>query len=565
MKKIVLKDGRTINKRSLLWICKRVKGYIPKLLIVTVFTVCGSFLGVIFSLGTKDVIDSATYGQLDGFIWSAIRLMSIIIGMVLCNVINRHMSITLNAFLERDLKKKIMNMILYSDYKAISKYHSGDLVHRLNVDIGSIVSGIMTVTSNFASLIVQTVSVVIVLSSVSPLFTVAMIILCVLVATLYFSLRNIIKDFNKRINKASGKISGFLQEMTEKLLIVKGLNVVDKIEDKEENLLEDRWLIQKSYRKFNVLSSSSLIILSYLIGFISLLWCAFQMMQGNMSFGSLTAITTLVGQLATPIFMLPSLISQLFNMSASAERLQEIEDLDKVCENLSCDVEKIYKEMDKIEVKDLFFAYDRDNVINGVSFYIPKNSMTVIMGSSGIGKSTLLKILLGIYKPDNGSLQFVGTGENIDIDEKVRAMFSYVPQENLLLSGTIRENITLVNSSASDDEIKQALYVCAMDDFVYSLPDGVDTRLGENASGLSEGQAQRLSLARAVLSGAPILLLDEVTSALDEQTEKTVLSRIHELKDKTCIVVTHRPAVLDLADWLLNFSKEEVACSSVKH
>lgn len=557
------KDKKKLNKSAMLWLFKKVKNRLPALIAVIVFTVIGSLLGVTFALATKGVIDSAASGQMGKFIWASVVLLALITGMVLCNFLSSFISTGLSAYLDRDLKKKMMHRILNSDYKQISKYKSGELVHRLNVDVGNIVNGLLNVSSNFSALIVRTIAVVAVLVTMSPLFTFAMIVLCLIVGGFYYLMRHLIREYNMKINKASAKISGFLQEITEKLLIVKALGVKQVIESKEEWLLEHRWLIQKKYRKFSIGSSTAISILSYCISFVALVWCAYQLLLGNMTFGSLTAMTTLVSQLTVPVFMLPTLINQIIGMSASAERLREIENIEEVSDTYKYSVDDVYPKMKQIEASNLSFAYDRDEVVRDVNFDIPKDKMTVIMGSSGIGKSTILKILLGIYKADKGQISFVCGDDKYAISECDKNIFSYVPQDNLLLSGTIRDNLTLVKPDASDEELQQALFVSAMDDYVYDLPDALDTELGENGSGLSEGQAQRLSLARAILSDSPILLLDEVTSALDAKTEQIVLNRIRELKDRTCIVVTHRPAVLDIADYLLKVGSDKISAKSL--
>lgn len=554
---------KKVNKNALIWLSKKIKSSIPSLFIIIVLNVVSSVLVVNFALGTQSVIDTAAAGDFDKFISATINLFLLIAGVILCNFLSSYFSTGINFQLDRSLKKQMMHIILRADYKQITKYHSGDLVHRLNVDVGTIVGGVIGVTSNFATLIVRTVAVIFILAKISPIFTLGMLALCICVSGCYLLMRGTIKSYNKKVNEASGKISGFLQEITEKLLIVKALGVINKVEEKEEALLENRWSIQKKFRKFSLMSSTGMSVLSFGISFIALVFCAYQLMLGNISFGMLTAMTSLVSQLTLPIYMLPGLINQLIGMSASSERLMEVENLSQRKEKPKLDVNKNYNEFITIEGRDLCFSYDRDPVINNANFQIPKNKLTVIMGASGIGKSTLLKILLDIYKPDSGQIVFKCKNKTVDTKKWTRGMFSYVPQENLLLSGTIRENITLVRPNATDKEIEEALYIAAMDEYVAGLPQGLDTYLGENGSGISEGQAQRLSLARAVISNAPILLLDEVTSALDAETEKTVLKRIRNLKNHTCIAVTHRPAVLELADWLIEVDKNNISCKEI--
>jgi ATP-binding cassette subfamily B protein len=213
--------------------------------------------------------------------------------------------------------------------------------------------------------------------------------------------------------------------------------------------------------------------------------------------------------------------------------------------------EQMYRRMDSIRAECLSFAYDRNPILSDATFTLPKGAFAVITGPSGIGKSTLLKLLLGIYRPANGRLCLDGPAGKLTLDRSTRRLFAYVPQGNLLLSGTLRENLTIIKPDATETEIAQALYVSTMEDFLPQLPQGLDTVLGESGAGLSEGQAQRLAIARAVLGGAPVLLLDECTSALDAQTEETVLRRLQALPDKTCIAVTHRPAAISLCDWEL--------------
>ena len=198
-------------------------------------------------------------------------------------------------------------------------------------------------------------------------------------------------------------------------------------------------------------------------------------------------------------------------------------------------------------------------MLDGADFVLPKGAFAAITGPSGIGKSTLLKLLLGVYTQQSGSLYLRCGQEAVTLDRATRRLFAYVPQGNLLLSGTLRENLTIVRPEASEEEIRQAIYVSDMESYLPQLPLGLDTPMGESGAGLSEGQAQRLAIARAVLGGAPVLLLDECTSALDAQTERRVLERLRALPGRTCIAVTHRPAALALCDWQLQLSDGKIS------
>ena len=258
---------------------------------------------------------------------------------------------------------------------------------------------------------------------------------------------------------------------------------------------------------------------------------------------------------------LSGILPKYIAMTAACDRLMELE---KACETEQKQTQNVdYEKMTELRAEGLSFSYDRDQVFSECDFALPKGAFAVITGQSGIGKSTLLKLLLGIFVPDGGTIEFVGEELCVPAGRGTKGLFAYVPQGNLLLSGTLRDNLKLTCPEATQQQLDHAVYVSNMDAFLPQLPDGLDTVLGENGHGLSEGQAQRLSIARAVLSGAPILLLDEATSALDEQTEKTVLQRLKELPGKTCIAVTHRPGAIALADWKLAVENKKIRCERI--
>ena len=324
--------------------------------------------------------------------------------------------------------------------------------------------------------------------------------------------------------------------------------------------MDDRYGIQRKRKNVSLLTNSAVSVLSYGAGFLALGWCAWQLLQGRMSFGSLTAVTQLVNQLQTPFVNLSGMLPKYIAMIASGERLMELQAIQGEPEPVKDDPRMLYQKIEGIRADGLTFSYDRDQILQDASFFLQKGDFAVITGASGIGKSTLLKLLLGIMRPEKGGLYLQCDDGSVPLDRRTRKLFAYVPQGNLLLSGTIRENLTIVMPQASPEEIQQAIYVSAMDEFLPQLSLGMDTRLGENGVGLSEGQAQRLAIARAVLGGAPVLLLDECTSALDGDTEQKVLQRLRGLPGRTCIAVTHRHAAVALCDYRLEVSQGQIRC-----
>lgn len=553
------------KKGCMKWIYSHIRHRIPYLVVLMFSNIIGSYSAVIFSLSMREVIDSASSGTMALLIKSCVILGSIIIVRVVCGTLSLHLLERLNADFDRDFKKSLIHKILHSEFSAISGYHSGDLVNRLNGDVRNTYTGVLTILSSLTSYVTSLVTAVCVLLGLAPTFTVAIVCISIVIALLTLMIQRQMKELHKQGSSANGKVSGFYQEIIEKLLIVQALDVSDEIEKRSDNLLEDRWQIQRRRKNISLTMNVGSNALSFIGGFVTLIWCAVKLLHGEITFGELSAMTALVSQLQTPMLMLPSIIPKFISVFAASERLMEIEDIASQSAPSDDDPMELYAVMQEISAHKLTFAYDRNPIMKEASFSIPKGGLTVIVGASGIGKSTLLKLLLGIYNPVSGELAVRTPHGYIPVSRATRALFSYAPQGNLLLSGTLRDNLLISRPNASEEEIKRALYVSAMNEYISSLPDGLDTNLGENGAGLSEGQAQRLSLARAVLSDAPILLLDEVTSALDAKTEATVLERICALPDKTCIAVTHRPAALELADYKLTVTEKSITLSELKH
>lgn len=548
----------------MLWVLKRIRRRIPALALMTAANVGSALLGVAFALGTRGVIDSAVSGDYNSFIRACIIQGGIILGILICLTVFRHLKDRITADLDRDWKRSLLDGLLHGDYAKVSAYHSGELLNRLNNDVRTVDDCLVGTVPNVASMVTKLVAAMAVLISMEPWFAAIIISVGAIVIFGTSVLRKMLKGIHKRVSEAEGRVSGFIQETIEKLLMVQAMDVVDEMERRADVFLDERYEMQRKRKNMSLTANTSISVLSYAAGFLALLWCSVGLLKGEMTFGALTAVTQLVGQLQGPFVNLSGIIPQYIGMVAAAERLMELEDLFDDTETSPCDAKLLYEKCDAICAHGLSFSYDREAVFNGAEFSLPKGAFAVITGASGIGKSTLLKLMLGIFKPSDGELKLECNGEDVLLDRSTRKLFAYVPQGNLLFSGTLRENLTITKPQATEEEIKRAVYVSAMDELLRQLPQGLDTVLGENGEGLSQGQAQRLAIARAVLSQAPILLLDEITSALDAETERTVLERIRELDGCTCIAVTHRPAAVELADWQLEVCERRICAQKLK-
>ena len=537
-----------MKKNTIFWLLGKVRNRVPAMILLILARMGHALLSVLLALGMREVIDSAVARDAMRFREAAICQILIIAGILLCMTVARHLKERLSADVEMDWKKRLLYGLLHGEYAKVSSYHSGELLNRLNNDVVKVNEGILNVLPAFLAMLVRLVAAVAVLGALDGLFTVVILSAGAVVIVVTGVMRRCLKRLNKRVSEHDGKVSGFLQEIMEKLLMVQSMDVSAEVESRTDDLLQQRYDVQRKRKNVLVLSNTGISVLSYGAAFFALIWCAGQMLQGSMSFGSLTAITQLVNQLQRPFVDLSGILPQYAAMSASAERLMELEEICADAEVICKDANALYEKMEAIEATDLIFSYDRSPVLTDAEFRLPKGAFAVITGPSGIGKSTILKLLLGIFTPEQGTLSVRLQEENVPLDRSTRRLFAYVPQGNLLLSGTLRDNLTIIKPKASAEEIEKAVYVSTMDEFLPQLPNGLDTVLGESGAGLSEGQAQRLAIARAVLGGAPILLLDECTSALDPETERKVLYRLKELPGRTCIAVTHRTAALEICD-----------------
>ncbi|MBO4853557.1 MAG: ABC transporter ATP-binding protein [Oscillospiraceae bacterium] len=539
------------SRDTLRWLCRSVKKRIGALILMTLSSAGGAYLSVRFALGTRSVIDSAVSGDRDAFFRAASALAAVIAGIIVLRMLQRHLHDNTEAKLDRDWKRRLLHLVLHGEYRAVSSYHSGELINRLNNDVRIVDDGLISVLPNLASMVTRLAAAVWVLASMEPLFTLLLAAGGAAVVLITSLLRRLIKSLHKRVQEADGRLSSFLQETIEKLLLVQAMDVSEEAERRADRLLEARFAVQRRRKNIGLGANTCVNILCFAAEFAALVWCAFRLLHGSITFGTFTAIVQLVGQLEGPVVNVSGIIPKYIAMLASAERLMELDALSRPVVP-SADPAALYADMTALCAEDLSFSYEDEELLSHVSFSIPKGSFVAVTGLSGIGKSTLLKLMLGIYAPTSGTL--TAAGPDVPLDRATRRLFAYVPQGNLLFSGTLRDNLLITRPDATEDEIVHALHVSALDDVVAQLPQGLETVLGENAAGLSEGQAQRLSIARAILSGAPVLMLDEVTSALDAATERTVLERIAAMPGCTCIAVTHRPAALEMAHYNLCFS-----------
>jgi ATP-binding cassette subfamily B protein len=390
------------------------------------------------------------------------------------------------------------------------------------------------------------------LLTIDPIFTLIYIVCGALFGGITALFRRQIKKAHKEVLESDGEVRAFMQEGLTSVMTVKAYGAEKQAEEKIKSLSD---VYYKKRLKRNVLRSVMSLVFNLLSNFgliFAVVWCSVSVLNGKMDdYGAILSVILLLMQFQQPLSGFSSLAPAYYARLASSERLLEISNLDQ--ENTSAEVVDLqYENLSAIRFENVGFTYGRETVLENASALLEKGKIVCLTGASGSGKSTLFKLLLRVFRQNSGEISLVYKDGDKDLTEKYRGLFAYVPQGNFLFSGTIRENLVFFNEETLDEEkIKNALNVaCA--DFVYDMPEGLNTVLLETGSGLSEGQRQRLAVARAILSNRPILLLDEATSALDTETEGALLKNLKELNNRTCLIVTHRPAALEIADSILN-------------
>ncbi len=530
------------------WIVNKAKKVWPGIFLLTLIGTVISLMGVVFALLSKRVLDVAT-GQMAGDLWreGSLLFLFLVVQMILdvvMSVANLHVN---GRFLIRS-KTELYQTILRKDYMKISEYHSGELLNRINSDMSIISNGLIQMIPNIFFYLAKIVACFLALYVLDPFFA----ILCLLIGPFIFLTaylyRKRMKMLHKGFQEADGRVKSFMQETLKNLLVIKSFGCSNLAASRSRKLQFEQFKLSLKRNRISIVANIFFYIGLTAGYYFALAWGAYKISMGVMTFGTLTALLQLVGQIQTPFQGMSSLFPQYYSMLASAERIQELENLPE--DNLHSLKEWDKDDWSTVKLKGVSFAYrEEEKILKHIDFAVRQGEFVVITGTSGTGKSTLLKVLLGILPPSSGEAVLERSDGSVSpLASENKQLFSYVPQGNLIVSGSIRENIAFFKTDVPEESIIEATKIAQIWDFIQELPEGLDTVLGEGGLGLSEGQIQRLAVARAVLNRAPILLLDEATSALDEQTELAILKALKEQKDKTCILVSHKKAALDFCD-----------------
>lgn len=535
---------------ALKWIINTAKGSWIFVFIYALLSAALAYFGILTAYGTKDVVNGATSNDAALLKRGAIYLLILVVVQILLKIFNGNMYERSRAKIEIKIRTRVFESIMKKDYAAISAHHSGDLLNRLTSDVQTICDGVTGLVPHIVSLLTKMISAVVIIAGLDWIFAAIFLAGGALIALISLFFRKYLKNIHKEAQSADGKVRSFFQESLASLLVIKVFNAYKQISEKARLLQEDNYKIRIKRATISIFANTG-VQMAFSLGYLfAMVLGGFRVYRGMIDIGELTAILQLVNQIQSPLYALAGVIPTYYSVIASAERIIEIENYADEAESDGSlyDRYECYEKLKEIVFDSVTFKYNRDYVFKNATAVIKKGDFVAITGISGIGKSTLLKLLLGVVYPQEGTIKIVTEDSEKQVDRNTRSLFSYVPQGNMLLSGTLRENVTFMCKEKSDEEIERAVKLSCSDDFVSRLPDGLETVVGERGLGLSEGQIQRIAIARAILYDAPIILFDEATSALDEETEERLLKNLRAMENKTCVIVSHKPAALTVCN-----------------
>lgn len=587
--------------------------------------------GILFTLFMRSAFDAATRADLSSFLIWAFWMIAVILLQLLLRAANRLLEEDTRAVVENAVRLAVFGLIFEKDYRTVCKTHSGTYMNYLTSDVTVVAEGMVSLIPTVCSMACKVIGILLVMARLLPVLSLVFLLGGILVVFSSLIPRKKLKQLHAKVQEAEGSLRCYLQECLESMLIIRSFHCEKKILHTGADKSEEFRRIRRKRSLVSVLFGTGLsaaMQAGYLIGFLA---GGYAVSRGTITYGTLVALISLIGQIQTPFVSFGSLFPRAASFASSGERLMqaageaqpradketekhlpEEEETRRQAEQtltekaqerqaekssekmpghqvlmeIGTDCRALFARFKMIQGEKISFSYDgRREVLHRESFHIERGETVAMVGTSGIGKSTLMKLLLQVYQPSEGKIELTfssgnetrentkeriqeriqegiqdGTQEvcRMRLEELPPGLFAYVPQGNQLMSGSIREIVGFAEQSDNiqDDRVQWALWTACAQEFVEELPEGVETVLGEKGAGLSEGQMQRLAVARALYSECPVLLLDEATSALDPVTERHMLERIRSIPDRTVLIVTHRPEVWQVCDRIIRLGDE---------
>ncbi|MGN0252509.1 MAG: ABC transporter ATP-binding protein [Oliverpabstia sp.] len=532
------------------WIFSYSRRYKGAIIFYTILGIFSTSMGLVSSVAGKYLIDIITGYKIEKLpLLIIIMVGSTLFSLIFSSIISR-ISARLSIYINNDIQADIFDKIVDADWMEINKYSNGDVLNRFNGDIGTVSGNAISWLPTIIIAIYNFVATFLVILHYDWM----MAVLAFASAPFMLLMSRVMikkqREYGKKTREMSSKLMTFEVEAFYNFDTIKSFGIADHYSKKLRWWQEKFRDVSLEYNLFSIKTNILMSVMGSLVQFAAFGYCLFRLWTHDITYGTMTLFLQQRNNLAGAFSNVVSIIPSFLNSSISAHRIRELVELPKeVHIPESNELDQVAADGFEVRMRDVNFSYiEGTRVITDSSFQARPGEIVALVGPSGEGKTTMIRLILGLIHPEEGQTVLIGSdGREVVMNAETRHLFAYVPQGNTILSGTIAENMRMVKEDATDEEIKEALQIACAWDFVEKMPDTINSNIGEKGRGFSEGQAQRIAIARAVLRDAPVLLLDEATSALDVTTERKVLRNIVQQRpNKTCIVTTHRPSVLNL-------------------
>lgn len=556
--------------RQTLWIYTYARRYWLHMLFYTVLGLTGTIVGLMSSLLSRDLVDIITGHSAGQLIHTFLFMICLTLGTTVLNQISGFASAYISMKVDAEIKADVFEKIMVTDWESLTAYHTGDLLTRWGSDASNISSGVLSFIPNAIIYLFQFISAFFMVIYYDASFAIFAFFSIPVSLLLSKKLMKRMVNNNQRCAAMGAKMSGFNQEAFSNIQTIKAFHLIKLYIERLKQLQQEYITMRLDFQKMSIGTSLLLSTVGLIASYSCYGWGIYRVWSGAISYGTMTLFLNLSGTLTGTLNNITSLVPTAISLTTSAGRLMDIVEMPR--EDYSHDDEvaqfwaQTMQEGISLKIDNLSYSYQTGTeVFAGASLEVHPHEIIALVGPSGEGKTTMIRLILSLMRIQNGSAVLYGGSEHMDLSvplsPSTRMLFSYVPQGNTMFSGTIAENMRNILPDASDEDIINALKLACAWDFVQKLPDGIYSKIGERGGGFSEGQAQRLSIARSLLRKSPILLLDEATSALDVATERRVLKNImRDEYPRACIVTTHRPTVLNICSRVYAIRAKQCEC-----
>jgi len=507
--------------------------------------ILGTALSLLSSVAMKTLIDVVTGFQTGAIFTAAAWMAGMLLGSAAMQAAASRIAAVINIRVQNGIQAEVYDRMLRTDWASLEQFRSGDLLNRLNTDVTSVSGGVTGLLPSFVTAAAQFLGSLMIILCYDPVMALIALIGAPLSVLCSRTLVRRMRSYNRRMKDISSEVMSFHEDSLRNLTSIKAFGIMDGFRDRMCAMQGKYRETYLDYNRFSVIAGFVMSIVGLLVSAGCFGWGVYRLWTHAISYGAMMMFLQLTTMLRSAFSSLIGLVPTAVSITTSAGRLMAVADLP---EEPGARETAPVPDACTVELRDVTFAYPGgEPVLEHVDFRARPGEVVALTGASGEGKTTMIRLMLGLVRPEDGSVCLTGAdGQCLPVSAATRAAFSYVPQGNTVFAGTIADNLRMVRPVATDAELIAALETACAYDFVRQLPDGIYARTGELGHGLSEGQAQRIAVARAVLRGAPVLLLDEATSALDEATEQRMLENLmHSGRVQTCVLITHRAATAE--------------------